>query len=1340
MKKLCMVLVAVLLRFAVVEGAASTLYFPDYVVGSGWSVQLALGNVDITAAAEVVVEVYDQDGAPIRDLFDSGSAFEIPPLGSRVLRSAGEGSLRRGWIQVRNPSGLVRGLLTYRHAGTGIEVGVEPVPLGRRFALFVEDSADVGTGLAIFKPQPSSGIEFDIRDQAGRNPLEEVLTRGNFQQRVGTLPEWFEGAGGEFLGDFRGLLFLRAVDGASFAPMGLRGGKRTGSLSAVPVIPIPDPGGGKMYWTDRRAGKIQRANLDGSGVEDLVTTGLIAAGALALDPGGGKMYWTDWGSPRIRRANLDGSGVETLVRGLSGSGPFGLALDPGGGKMYWTNRVANTIQRANLDGSGVQDLVTKGLGSPVSLALDLSGGKMYWADLGANKIQRANLDGSGVEDLVTGLFFPYDLALDLGGGKMYWADGGSHKILRANLDGSGVEGLVTTEVTGPESLALDLDSGKMYWGDCGTEKIQRANLDGSGVEDLVTTEVRCTSGLALNVGNLHSVEGAASTLYFPDYVVGSGWSVQLALGNIDAAAAAEVVVEVYDQGGAPIRGLFDSGSAFEIPPLGSRVLRSDGEGSLRRGWIQVRNPSTTVRGLLTYRHSETGVEVGVEPVPLGKRFALFVEDSADVGTGLAIFKSQRDTGIEFDIRDQAGRNPLEEVLTRGDFQQQAGTLPEWFEGAGGEFLGDFRGLLFLRAVDGASFAPLGLRGVRRTGSLSAVPVIPLPEPGVPNLGAGKMYWVDGGTKKIQRANLDGSGVEDLVKGLVSPADLVMDPYVGKMYWADGGTNKIQRANLDGSGVEDLVTELIAPKGLTLVLDVGKMYWTDWLTGKVQRANLDGSGVEDLVTGLRTPFDLALDLDDGRMYWTDLGTYKVQRANLDGSGLQDLVTGLRTPAGLTLDLGADKMYWTDSETDKVQRANLDGSGLQDLVTGLNSPYVLALAPSAGKMYWTDLGTGKIQRANLDGSVAEDLVTGLSTPFDLELALSVGKMYWTDTGTEKIQRANLDGSRVEDLVTTGLISPISLVLDVAPVRPRPTVTMSASPGSIEPGQSSTLTWSSTNAQSASITPRIGSVPTSGTRRVFPAQTTTYRITGPKCRRTDRYGHGAGHRHCWSEACGPGGHRGKYKAHDHVQRFLWSGRDQGLRSAVTDEEDSSGTMDASLRACHQPDVCSAGGHGVHHHRRLQAENGLRSALPSQELVSLRQRLAGGMVRDRGGHDRRCGQASGPDGKLRHRGQHGPQCPVPRLLWSGRDQGLRWAGSDEDSSGIVDGRLRNDHQRVIQRAVGRHRFCDPPGLQSGNGLRNTIPPQEFVSLRQRLAGGMVRHRGGHARIIERIGAGIDM
>ena len=34
------------------------LYFPDYVDGGGWSVQLVLSNVDPEAAAEVQVDVY----------------------------------------------------------------------------------------------------------------------------------------------------------------------------------------------------------------------------------------------------------------------------------------------------------------------------------------------------------------------------------------------------------------------------------------------------------------------------------------------------------------------------------------------------------------------------------------------------------------------------------------------------------------------------------------------------------------------------------------------------------------------------------------------------------------------------------------------------------------------------------------------------------------------------------------------------------------------------------------------------------------------------------------------------------------------------------------------------------------------------------------------------------------------------------------------------------------------------------------------------------------------------------------------------------------------------------
>jgi hypothetical protein len=90
-------------------------------------------------------------------------------------------------------------------------------------------------------------------------------------------------------------------------------------------------GDGKMYWTDLGIDKIQRVSLDGTGMEDLITTDLIAPRGIALDMIGGKIYWTDSGTLKIRRANLDGAGVEDLAtKGLSA--PWGIALNVTGGR------------------------------------------------------------------------------------------------------------------------------------------------------------------------------------------------------------------------------------------------------------------------------------------------------------------------------------------------------------------------------------------------------------------------------------------------------------------------------------------------------------------------------------------------------------------------------------------------------------------------------------------------------------------------------------------------------------------------------------------------------------------------------------------------------------------------------------------------------------------------------------------------------------------------------------------------------------------------------------------------------------------------------------------------
>jgi len=60
------------------------------------------------------------------------------------------------------------------------------------------------------------------------------------------------------------------------------------------------------------------------------------------------------------------------------------------------------------------------------------------------------------------------------------------------------------------------------------------------------------------------------------------------------------------------------------------------------------------------------------------------------------------------------------------------------------------------------------------------------------------------------------------------------------------------------------------------------------------------------------------------------------------------------------------------------------------------------------------------------------------------------------------------------------------------PKPTVTLSASPSSIRPGDTVTLSWSSTNATDLSIDNGVGKVAPQGSTPVTPSASTTYTIT--------------------------------------------------------------------------------------------------------------------------------------------------------------------------------------------------------------------------------------------------------
>jgi hypothetical protein len=188
-----------------------------------------------------------------------------------------------------------------------------------------------------------------------------------------------------------------------------------------------EPASRKLYWSDREGMRVQRANLDGSEIETLVTVGTGAADradnanwcvGIAVDAAGGWFYWTQKGPSNggvgsIRRAHItmpagqnssNRTDIEVLFSGLPE--PVDLDLDVEGGMLYWTDRGDDTINRAPIaipTGSTAanrtdRQILVRQVREAIGVAIDKRRGRMYYTAANG-QLGRANLDGSNKQEL-----------------------------------------------------------------------------------------------------------------------------------------------------------------------------------------------------------------------------------------------------------------------------------------------------------------------------------------------------------------------------------------------------------------------------------------------------------------------------------------------------------------------------------------------------------------------------------------------------------------------------------------------------------------------------------------------------------------------------------------------------------------------------------------------------------------------------------------------------------------------------------------------------------------------------------------------------------------------------
>lgn len=201
----------------------------------------------------------------------------------------------------------------------------------------------------------------------------------------------------------------------------------------------------------------------------------------------------------------------------------------------------------------------------------------------------------------------------------------------------------------------------------------------------------------------------------------------------------------------------------------------------------------------------------------------------------------------------------------------------------------------------------------------------------------------GQAPKIYRLDENGDNVEVLITTVDTPNGLAIDVVNRKMYWAERATRTVQRANLDGTDVEDVVVFSGFPNPFSVTLDVpnNRLFISDSSEDLIWTADLDGNGLtafpED---GLSLNYnDIDYNPIDGKVYWAAQGSLfgnpesRIMRANPDGTDVEDVILlGGDEIVSVKIDTASQKLLWSNLFEDVIFEANFDGSDVVELIDG------------------------------------------------------------------------------------------------------------------------------------------------------------------------------------------------------------------------------------------------------------------------------------------------------------------------------------------------------------------------------------------------------------------------
>ncbi|KAI2662129.1 Low-density lipoprotein receptor-related protein 4 [Labeo rohita] len=749
-----------------------------------------------------------------------------------------------------------------------------------------------------------------------------------------------------------------------------------------------------VFWSDVTLDRIMRASLNGSNVEEVVSTGLESPGGLAIDWIHNKLYWTDSGTSRIEVANLDGTHRKVLLWQRMEK-PRAIALHPMEGKIYWTDwGNMPCIEYANMDGSNRKIIADTHLFWPNGLTIDYAGHRMYWVDAkhhafhillpspclktvctgptGTPRVStvQTSLLARTKRSSETSCIFPWTSTPYTHRDNLQVGEIAVGAIMEAAVTcvfqairPTPVHVLQALKKVDHYNCAQSLDKFLLF---ARRTDIRRISFDNEDKLDDVIPLADIRNAVALDW------DSSERYIYWTDVTTDS-----INRAKWDGSKQ-EVVVDTSLESPAGLAIDWLTHKLYWTDAGTDRIEVSNTDGSMRtvliwenldhwganpkieRAGMDASNRTVIISTNLTWPNG-LAIDYSTERLIYWTDWQSKSIQSADKLTGLDrrtlaenlenlmdihMFHRHRTTVQTPCLVNNGGCSHLCLLApapkgsscacpTGINLQADGKTCTHGDSSVRG-YCCKGRSLKFEAGFE----SPQGFRG--RRNDVSAVMM------SWGTSEAMNSFLIFARRTDIRMISLDIPYFADVVlpvsASMKNTIAIGVDAVEGKVYWSDSTLKKISRANVNGTEHEDIIsTGLMTTDGLAVDSVGRKIYWTDTGTNRIEVANLNGSMRKVLVwQNLDSPRAIALFNEMGYMYWTDWGEHaKLERSNMDGSDRVILINNnLGWPNGLAIDKASSQLLWADAHTEH--------------------PYGLTLL--GPHMYWTDWQSRSIHRAD------------------------------------------------------------------------------------------------------------------------------------------------------------------------------------------------------------------------------------------------------------------------------------------------------------------------------------------------------------------------------------------